>query len=111
MPGGRGWGGVECPIGREKVKTVAVSQWGDSLHRGSSMPEGWGGVRGALSFFFCSDPHSMNLDRGIPFKKDEKRPKSQRTLAACGHLENSQASSRSSHRSKPSLQILSKDLQ
>ena len=51
-------------------------------------------VQWGLSFFYCSDPNSVSLDSGITLRTEEKGPMPWRTLAACGHLENSQATSR-----------------
>lgn len=48
---------------------------------------------------YCSGPSSVSLDSEITLRAEEKGPMPCRTLAACGHLESSQATSANQHRS------------
>ena len=80
------------------MKTVGVCCDGGfppqrELHAKRNLIRGYSGD----CLLCCSDPSSVSLDSGITLRAEEKRPMPWRTLAACGHLENSQATSTSEH--------------
>ena len=89
-----------------KVKTVGVCCDGGFLPQRELCAKR-GPMRGCSGdwLLYCSGPSSVSLDSGITLRAEEKGPMPWRTLAACGHLENSQASSASQHRSWPSIEL------